>query len=135
MSAEPRRLTVAMIVRDAEDQLAASLESVRRWADEILVADTGSVDRTRQLAMTRASRVIDIPWTDDFAAARNACLDQVTGDWILWLDAGERIAPDTAQAIRRFVDEAANPNRVYLARSSCLPPASTRWSSRRVAFA
>ena len=53
MSAEPRRLTVAMIVRDAEDQLAASLESVRRWADEILVADTGSVDRTRQLAMTR----------------------------------------------------------------------------------
>ena len=65
--------------------------------------------------------MIDIPWTDDFAAARNACLDRVTGDWILWLDAGERIAPDTAQAIRRFVDEAANPNRVYLALVE-LPP-------------
>jgi tetratricopeptide (TPR) repeat protein len=121
MSAEPRRLTVAMIVRDAEDQLAASLESVRRWADEILVADTGSVDRTRQLALARASRVIDVPWTDDFSAARNACMDQATGDWILWLDAGERIAPETAQAIRRFVDERANPNRVYMALVG-LPP-------------
>jgi tetratricopeptide (TPR) repeat protein len=114
MPIEPRRLTVAMIVRDAEDLVAASLESVRRWADEILVADTGSIDRTRQLAMAGASRVIDVPWTDDFAAARNACLEQATGDWILWLDAGERIAPETAQAIRQFVDVAADPARVYM---------------------
>ena len=48
-------------------------------------------------------------------AARNACLDHVTGDWVLWLDAGERVTPETAEAIRRFVDEAANPARVYLA--------------------
>ena len=60
MSAEPRRLTVAMIVRDAEDVIAASLESVRCWADEILVADTGSIDRTRQTAATRRACVIDM---------------------------------------------------------------------------
>ena len=121
MAAEPRRLTVAMIVRDAENSLPASLDSVRRWADEILIADTGSSDRTRQVALARATRVIDLPWTDDFAAARNACWEQATGDWILWLDAGERVTPETGQAIRRFVDEHAVANRAYMALVE-LPP-------------
>ncbi len=119
--AEPR-LSVAMIARDAEQRIAASLDSVREIADEILVADTGSLDRTRHVALARATHVVTIPWIDDFSAARNACLDRVKGEWVLWLDAGETIDPATAADIRRFVDEDAEPNCVYL---FCvqLPPA------------
>jgi glycosyltransferase involved in cell wall biosynthesis len=86
-----RRLSVAMIARDAEHSIAASLDSVREMADEIIVADTGSIDRTRHVALARATHVVTIPWIDDFSAARNACLDRVKGDWVLWLDAGETI--------------------------------------------
>ncbi len=109
-----RRLTVAIIARDVEQTIAATLDSVRDVADEIIVADTGSIDRTRQVALTRATRVVDIKWSDDFAAARNACLDQVTGNWVLWLDAGERIEPATAKEIRRFIDEKADATKVYM---------------------
>ena len=122
MAGLPRRLTVAMIVRDAQDLIAGALDSVRRMADEIVVADTGSIDETRQIALARATQVIDVPWTDDFAAARNACLQRATGDWVLWLDASERLAPETAAAIRQFVDNGADLRKVYMLLVQ-LPPA------------
>ena len=109
-----RQLTVAMIVRDAEKLVVPTLDCVREIADEILVADTGSIDRTRPVALARATKVVSIPWTDDFSAARNALLDRASGDWILWLDAGETISPETAAEIRRFVDEDADPAHAYL---------------------
>jgi glycosyltransferase involved in cell wall biosynthesis len=112
-SREPR-LSVAMIARDAEHLIAASLDSVREIADEIIVADTGSIDRTRHVALARATHVVTIPWIDDFSAARNACLDRVKGEWVLWLDAGETIDSTTAEEIRRFVDEDADPSQAYL---------------------
>jgi tetratricopeptide (TPR) repeat protein len=108
-----RKLSAAMIVRDAEPLVAATLQSVADIADEIVVADTGSADDTRQVAASLASRVIDVPWQHDFAAARNACLAEVTGDWVLWLDAGETIGPVTAGRIRRFVDRQADAAAVY----------------------
>ncbi len=109
-----RQLTVAMIVRDCEKLVVPTLDCVREIADEIVVADTGSIDRTRQVSLARATKVVSIPWTDDFSAARNACLDRATGDWILWLDAGETISPETAAEIRRFVDEDADPGHAYM---------------------
>ena len=118
----PRRQTVAILARDAESSIVATLDSVRDLADEILVADTGSLDRTRQIAQVRATRVLEIPWSDDFAGARNACLAKVTGDWVLWLDAGERITPQTAAEIRQFIDEDADPAKVYMLFVQ-LPPA------------
>src|SRR4029077_1841138 len=119
--AEPR-LSVAMIARDAEHRIAVSRDCVREIPDEIIVADTGSIDRTRHVALARATHVVTIPWIDDFSAARNACLDRVKGEWILWLDAGETIAPTTAREIRQFVDEDADPSQVYLICVQ-LPPA------------
>jgi glycosyltransferase involved in cell wall biosynthesis len=65
------RLSVGMIVRDEEDVLAESLDSVRAIADEMLVLDTGSTDRTTEVAQRLGARVICAPWTDDFASARN----------------------------------------------------------------
>ncbi|MGA2254959.1 MAG: glycosyltransferase [Thermoguttaceae bacterium] len=102
------RLSVAMIVRDEQEVLAESIESVGNIADEIVVLDTGSTDRTPELAAELGATVHHTPWENDFSSARNHCLRFVTGSWVLWLDAGERIRPQDATELRRFLDEQAN---------------------------
>lgn len=85
------QLSLCMIVRDEaffiEDCLAAAAPHV----DEVVIVDTGSTDGTREVAARVASTLIDFPWIDDFAAARNAGLEAAGGDWILVLDADERL--------------------------------------------
>lgn len=108
------RLSVAMIVRDEQHVLAASLESVRPIADEIVVLDTGSKDATVALARQLGAEVVQAAWEDDFSAARNRCLEQASGDWVLWLDAGERLDDDSAADLRQFVDRQADPNKAYM---------------------
>lgn len=112
--AKPCRLSVAMIARDAADVMAPSLASVSGIADEIVVVDTGSRDRTREVALQGASRVLEFTWCDDFAAARNYCLSQTTGDWVLWLDAGETISAEGAAQLRALVDAHADAACAYL---------------------
>lgn len=127
------RLSVAMIVRDEQDVLAGTIESVQQIADEILVLDTGSTDRTTVIAERLGATVGRIPWTDDFSAARNHLLAQVTGDWILLLDAGERLTADSAVELRTFVDREADPNKVYLVLVE-VPPADLSGSSEQAAL-
>lgn len=86
------RVTAALIVRDEERFLAGCLASLAGRVDEIVVADTGSVDRSRAIALEHGVRLIEHRWTDDFAAARNVALDAASGDWILYIDADERLA-------------------------------------------
>ncbi len=112
MSLVPRplhRLSVAMIVRDAESTIGASLDSIRDIADEIVIVDTGSVDRTPSIIAKRATKPLACNWVHDFSAARNFCLSHVTGDWTFWLDAGEVLAPHSADELRRWVDQASQP--------------------------
>jgi tetratricopeptide (TPR) repeat protein len=92
-----------MIVRDEERMLPACLASAREAADEIVVVDTGSRDATRDVARRHGARVVEFAWCDDFAAARNEALRYATGDWILQLDADERLAPGAAAGVRRAV--------------------------------
>src|SRR5579863_6345186 len=87
---KPRR-SLCMIVRNEEKNLAACLRSVADLMDEIVVVDTGSTDRTRDVARRFRARVVDFPWIDNFAAARNESLRHATGNWIFWLDADERL--------------------------------------------
>jgi tetratricopeptide (TPR) repeat protein len=84
-------LALSMIVRDAAELLPACLESVRGVVDEIVIADTGSSDATIATATSFGAQVISIPWTDDFAAARNLALAAVKSDWVLILDADEQL--------------------------------------------
>ncbi len=107
------RLSVAMIVRDEQEVLAESIECVGKIADEIVVLDTGSVDQTLELATGLGAAVHRMPWENDFSAARNRCLRLATGNWVLWLDAGERIFPQQAAELRRFLNEQANPAVAY----------------------
>ena len=67
-----------MIVRDEEELLPACLDSLHGVADEIVVVDTGSTDRTEEIARDAGARVFSVPWTDHFAAARNAALERAT---------------------------------------------------------
>lgn len=94
MTPEGKRLSVAMIVRNEERHLPGCLFSVRPLADEVVVVDTGSTDRTAEIAASFGAKVSTWQWRDDFAAARNESLRHATGDWILVLDADERVVAD-----------------------------------------
>ncbi len=107
------RLSVAMIARDAQDTIAQSLASIRSIADEVVVVDTGSTDATRALATTAGAQVFERPWDDDFSAARNFAWSKLSGDWVLWLDANETLGPESAAALRQFVDTQAEAKRAY----------------------
>jgi len=98
------RLSVCLIARNEEINLPRALSSVAEVADEIVVADTGSTDRTPQIASERGARVVHFPWCDDFSAARNHALDHATGDWILWLDADEELLPESHPELRQSLE-------------------------------
>lgn len=111
-----RTITLCLIVKDEEELLAGCLDSARGLADEIVVVDTGSTDRTVSIAESYGARVLHRPWTGDFSAARNASLDAATGEFVLVLDADERLTPAGATRARVLVEaEAADaPPTLYL---------------------
>lgn len=82
---------MCMIVRDEEQNLPSCLETVRPLVDELIVVDTGSSDGTRRCAAQFGACVYDFKWVDDFSAARNESLRHATGDWVMWLDADDRL--------------------------------------------
>lgn len=84
-------LSVCLIVKDEEEMLGACLESINGVADEVVVYDTGSSDRTVEIARSMGARVIEGYWDDSFARARNAALAAACGTWVLSLDADERL--------------------------------------------
>jgi len=107
------RLSVAIIVRDAADALRETLSSIKSMADEVVVADTGSQDQSLAVAKEFDAKVVETHWNDDFSAARNFCLSHVTGDWVLWLDAGESLSPEDMNAVRQQLQDAPSPSCVY----------------------
>jgi len=96
---EPR-LSLCLIARDEEARLPACLASVAGVVDEMIVVDTGSRDRTPELARAAGARVLEHVWTDDFAAARNRALEGVGGGYVLLLDADECLAPGAGERLR-----------------------------------
>jgi len=108
-------LSAALIARDEEKFLGACLRSVHGLVDEVVVVDTGSTDRTLEIARAEGARVYQRPWTDDFSTARNQALDLARGEWILYIDADERVRPGSADGVReRLRDPAYVGHRVTL---------------------
>ncbi len=85
-------LSAALIVRNEERFLAGCLQSIAGLVDEVVVVDTGSTDRSREIARGHGARLAELPWRGDFAAARNHALDLARGAWILYIDADERVS-------------------------------------------
>jgi hypothetical protein len=103
MTARPGRATVCacIIARDEEQRLPAALDSVA-FCDELVVVDSGSRDRTMELARAAGACVIEHPWRG-FGTQRNVALDAATSDWILEVDADERVTPRLRAEIEAFL--------------------------------
>lgn len=87
------KLSVVIIARDEEEMIGDCLKSVA-WADEVVVIDTGSADKTATIAQKQANRVIELKFTGhDFSGWRNRGLKEARNDWLFYLDADERVTP------------------------------------------
>lgn len=84
-------ISLCMIVKNEEDALERCLSSVKEIADEIIIVDTGSTDRTKEIASKFTDKIYDFEWIDDFSAARNYAFNLATQEYILWLDADDII--------------------------------------------
>src|SRR3989344_111894 len=100
----PPKLSVCLITKNEEKNLTACLSSIKDLADEIIVVDTGSKDKTKEIAQQFTGKVYDLAWSDDFSAARNESLKHAAGDWILVLDADEVIAQEDHQKIKEVIN-------------------------------
>lgn len=97
-------LGLSMIVRDAARDLPRCLDSVRSIVDEMVIADTGSRDASREVARSFGARTMDISWNDDFAEARNQCLAAMRSDWVLVLDADEMLDENDGTRVRGLLN-------------------------------
>lgn len=99
----PPSLSLTMIARDEEIHIPAVLATAHLYADEIVVVDTGSIDRTKEEARKFTPLVYDFEWCDDFSAARNFGVERCTKDFVMWLDADDVVPPDDASRIRALL--------------------------------
>ena len=110
---EKPALSLCMIVKDEEDCLARCLLSATPVVDEIVIVDTGSTDRTKEVAKAFGAKVYDFEWTDDFSEARNLSLSKATSEWILVLDADETISPLDYDHLNKIVKNNADHPMAY----------------------
>ncbi len=102
---KPQEITLCMIAKNEEHNIASALRSVLDLVDEIIVVDTGSTDRTKQIAASLGANVFDFEWCNDFSAARNFSLSKATCPWILVLDADETISSKDHSRIKELLKE------------------------------
>ncbi len=95
-------ISLAMIVKNEEPYIERCLKSASPMVDEIIVVDTGSSDRTKEIALENGAQVFEFEWCDDFAAARNYAIERTKGDWVLVLDADEYFSDDYSDQLRAF---------------------------------
>ena len=94
-------ISLCMIVRNEEDVLGRCLASISNLVDEIIIADTGSTDRTKEIAAQYTEKIFDFPWIDDFSAARNAAFAKASCAYCMWLDADDILTePDRQEFVR-----------------------------------
>lgn len=114
MTAVPT-LSLAMIVRNEAATIQRVLGDVAPLCDEMVVVDTGSTDGTPELARSAGARVEHFAWVDDFAAARNVSFGHCTGEWVMWLDADDRVPPESLAGLQQLKGELSDAlDQVYL---------------------
>jgi len=101
-------LSVAMIVKNEEHCVADAINSISAIADQIVVVDTGSTDRTVAIARSLGAEVYEHTWQDDFSIARNESLSHCRGDWIFVLDADEVVAQHDLSRLRALTETGDN---------------------------
>jgi len=100
-------ISVCMIVKNEETVLNRILNCIKDFADEIIIVDTGSTDKTKSIALKYTDKVFDFQWCDDFAKARNFSFNKAEKDYIMWLDADDYISKEN---IQKIIDLKTNEN-------------------------
>lgn len=98
-------ISACAIVKNEEKHLPTWLKSMKYMADELVVVDTGSEDRTKEIAAEAGVRLFDFPWCGDFAKAKNHALEQAKGDWILFFDADEYLTEQDCRTLLKILDQ------------------------------
>lgn len=97
-----KKISVCMIVKNEEDKLSKSLKCASKFADEIIVVDTGSIDHTKEIAKKWTDKIYDFEWCDDFSKARNYSFSKATCDYIMWLDADDFILEEDIEKLKKL---------------------------------
>lgn len=105
-------LSVAMIVKNEAHHLAQCLDTVTAWVDEIVILDSGSTDATQQIAEQYGAKFYQNTDWPGFGKQRQLAQQYVTSDYVLWLDADERVTPELRQSIQSAITQDA-PNTAY----------------------
>jgi len=127
-------LSLCMIVKNEEKNLEECLKSVQGLADEIIITDTGSNDKTLDIAKSFNAKIEHFTWINNFAAARNYSVSKATSRWIIWLDADDRVPKQTVSELRRIL-QSEMPNKVFslvVCNSTDEGKTGTRFSQIRV---
>lgn len=96
------KISAIVITLNEENNISACLESLR-WVDEIVVMDSGSRDKTREMARTFTPKVFESSW-QGYGENKNIAMSKASGDWIIWVDADERVTPQLATDIRNRLE-------------------------------
>jgi glycosyltransferase involved in cell wall biosynthesis len=111
---KPAGVSLCMIVKDEEKFLPQCLASVRDYVDEIIICDTGSTDRTIEIARSYGAVVIEDPWRNDFSWSRNKSIEHATKRWILFMDADEELTEDSRSQLLALKNNPANVDGYYV---------------------
>ena len=98
-------ISACLMVKDEEELLPQCLESIRGWVDEIVVVDTGSTDKTIEIAKSYGAKLFHQPWEGSFSKHRNYTIEKATGDWILIIDADEEMVADDIPLLLKVISE------------------------------
>ncbi|MEW6573322.1 MAG: glycosyltransferase [Bacillota bacterium] len=100
-------ISLCLIARNESDHIGRCLNSVKGFVDEIVVVDTGSTDNTIEIALAAGAKIVEAEWKNDFSHARNTSLENATGEWILFLDCDEELAPDSGPELRKITRDSS----------------------------
>ena len=96
-------LAVVILTRNEEINIVEVIENCRQCTEEILIVDSGSTDKTVEIAQKHGAKVFYRAWDNDFSAQRNFALDKTSADWILYIDADERLTPKSVEHIKKIL--------------------------------
>lgn len=98
-----KKISIIILTKNEENDIEATIQNAWQCADEVLIVDSESTDRTVELAVKNGARVVFRAWDNDFAAQRNFALTQTDADWVLYLDADEHLNAELVSAIKKII--------------------------------
>ncbi len=112
---------LCVIARDEEANIGACIDSAGGLFPQVVVLDTGSKDRTVEIALSKGAEVHHFVWVDDFSAARNECLRHADREWIFWLDADDRLDDENRGKLKALLEALPDENLAFSMKCRCLP--------------